>query len=141
MFYIYWKIIYKKEKQRMNNVYKKYLRTVKAFFPVMGVEEKKYLKNLRYAMYDYCEQYHEYTIDDLYREFGEPRQIAHEFYTNANQKLLMKRIHIATFAKRFLIVFLSLALLATFTYCIFGYRAQKIFEKETAFSEEIVITK
>ncbi len=123
------------------NVCKKYLRTVKAFFPVMGMEEKKYLKNLRYAVYDYCEEYHEYTLEELYKDFGEPRQIAYEFYTNTNQEFLMKRIHIAVFAKRFFIIILILALLATCTYSYFGYHAQKIFEKEAAFSEEIVITK
>lgn len=124
----------------MNNVCKKYFNTVKAFFPIMGIEERKYLKNLRLAIYDYCEEYHEYTMDDLYREFGDPRQISSDFYTNVNQELLMKRIRIATFLKRFLIAILILAFLATSTYCICNYRAQKVFEKEAVFSKETIIT-
>ena len=68
----------------MNKLCRTYIRKVKLLFPVMGKYERKYIKAITINVNDYLADVPESTIDDLYKEFGTPKDIIDSYYSTVN---------------------------------------------------------
>lgn len=122
-----------------SNVCKQYLIAVKSSFPTIGKEERKYLKNLRLIIEDYCEEVPNCTMEDLCREFGTPTNLVADFYSNANPSLLIQRINLIANIRKILFAILIAVIIIVITYSVYAYKAHKIFEQEKIFFEETII--
>lgn len=65
----------------MNKLCKTYIRRVKTLFPLMGKSERKYIKILKTNINDYLVDTPNSNINDLYKEFGSPKDIMNSYYS------------------------------------------------------------
>ena len=120
----------------MNKLCRTYIRKVKLLFPVMGKYERKYIKAITINVNDYLADVPESTIDDLYKEFGTPKDIIDSYYSTVNTDDVIKKIRISKYIKLILtICLLSLTIMKIYI----QYEGHKVFMEEQIHSEETII--
>lgn len=123
----------------MNSLIKQYIKNTKAFFPVIGKQEKKYLKRLELHIQDYCEDNSVSSLDDLYQNFGTPAEVLNTYYLTVDTEYILKQVKKSHIIKTCLIILITSCLIMTVFHCAIKYRTQKIFEEQQIFSEEYII--
>ena len=123
----------------MNKLCRQYLSETKALFPIMGREERNYLKKLSSTISEYCMEENVTSMDDLYHGIGQPSDIVYTYLSTMNIPHLIKRIQIAKWVKRTLAFLTLLALIAVSIFAITIYKEYQIFEQEQIFFEEEII--
>ncbi len=123
----------------MNNLTKQYLKNIKAFFPIVGKQEKNYLKKLEIHIEDYCEDNVISSLEDLYKNFGNPAEIVNTYYSTIDTEHILKQIKKSHIIKTCLIVLITSCLILVTFHCAISYRTQQIFEKQQLFSEDYII--
>ena len=76
----------------MDNLGKQYIKNAKALFPLMNKDEKKYFEKLSKNVEDYCETKSVSSIEELYRDFGTPSDIANSYFSNADLDYILKQM-------------------------------------------------
>lgn len=59
----------------MNTICRQYIKNAQSFFPIIGKEERKYLKNLELTINEYCEEKSISSLNSIYEDFGMPFEI------------------------------------------------------------------
>ena len=109
----------------MNKIHKKYMAQIKASFPAVGKEEKKYLKTLSEDIKEYCEDNNPESIEELYENCGSPLDTIHDYYEQFEPDELITKLNLAVIAKRFLLCIVSLLLICIVATFIFSYKTQQ----------------
>lgn len=123
----------------MNKLSRKYIRKIKALFPLMGKNERKYIKALKVNVNDFLADMPDSTMEDLYKEFGSPKDIINSYYSTIDTDNIIKRIRISKYVK-ILIILLAMCLLILTTLRFYiRYEAHQVFMKEQIYSVETVI--
>lgn len=55
---------------------------------------KKFISDIKNSIYDFAESENAVTMDDIYKHFGKPQEIAKEFLLNADVKKIKKRMNV-----------------------------------------------
>ena len=123
----------------MNKLCKTYIRRVKTLFPLMGKSERKYIKILKTNINDYLVDTPNSNINDLYKEFGSPKDIMNSYYSTIDIDNVIKKIRISKYVKT-LIILLAMCLLSlTVLRFYIQYEGHQVFIKEQIHSEETII--
>lgn len=123
----------------MNKLCKTYIRRVKTLFPLMGKSERKYIKILKTNINDYLVDTPNSNINDLYKEFGNPKDIMNSYYSTIDIDNVIKKIRISKYVKT-LIILLAMCLLSlTVLRFYIQYEGHQVFMKEQIHSEETII--
>ena len=123
----------------MNKLCKTYIRRVKALFPLMGKSERKYIKILKTNINDYLADMPNSTINDLYKEFGSPKDIINSYYSTIDIDNIIKRIRISKYVKM-LIILLAICIFSLSALRFYmRYEAHKVFMEERIYSQETII--
>lgn len=129
----------RKGKKQMNKICKKYISEVKAFFPIMGKDERKYVNKLRLNIENYCEEADITSKQELYENYGKPHDVVNDYYSSVDTNNIIKKIRISKYIKVFIIAILALAVIATSTYCIIHYyEYQLLARQEAVIAEEVI---
>lgn len=123
----------------MDKICKQYISEVKAFFPIMGKDEKKYINKLRLNIANYCEEANITSDQELYESYGKPHDVANDYFSTVETKYIIKKIKISKYIKAFIVAILSLALIATSVYCIVRYEYHQMSMREEVVIVESVI--
>jgi len=123
----------------MNKLCRTYIRKVKLLFPVMSKYERKYIKAITINVNDYLADVPESTIDDLYKEFGTPKDIIDSYYSTVNTDDVIKKIRISKYIKLILILLTICLLSLTIMKIYIQYEGHKVFMEEQIHSEETII--
>ena len=118
----------------MNKLCKKYIKEVKLLFPIMGKNEKIYIKRLQASVEDCMEESHSTSLQELYETFGSPKDVLTSYLASVDTDEISKPIKKKVYAKRFFL-FLAIITLITSSICI--YQRTKLYELYKR--EEIVI--
>lgn len=116
----------------MNKICKQYISEVKALFPIMGKNEKKYIEKLRNTVEDYCEEFNVETKDALYENYSTPTQVVQDYFASADTEYLVKKVKFSKFIKITLVVLLALALVGISIYSIVLYHDYQTAKYELA---------
>ena len=123
----------------MNKLCKTYIRRVKTLFPLMGKSERKYIKILKTNINDYLVDTPNSNINDLYKEFGSPKDIMNSYYSTIDIDNVIKKIRISKYVIT-LIILLAMCLLSlTVVRFYIQYEGHQVFMKEQIHSEETII--
>ena len=123
----------------MNKLCKIYIRRTKALFPLMGKSERKYIKILKTNINDYLADMPNSTINDLYKEFGSPKDIINSYYSTIDIDNIIKRIRISKYVKM-LIILLAICIFSLSALRFYmRYEAHKVFMEERIYSQETII--
>lgn len=124
---------------KKNNICQQYTKNIKSLFPIMGKEEKKYIKQLSVEVEDCLDNENLQNLDELYEKFGNPNDVVNNYYRLFDIDKLIKRIRISKWIKCGISIFLVIALMASLFWGYITYRDYKIFSEEQAFYEELTI--
>lgn len=105
----------------MDKICKVYVSQVKAILPVWGKKEKAFVKKLHSDLCDYCEDNNVNTIDELYKGYGTPQEIAFEYISLMEPQVISKRINSAKFIRILVIGLLAFVTIATSVLCAYLY--------------------
>jgi len=123
----------------MNRLCHQYISDVKSLFPIMQKNEKQYIKKLSNAIEEYCEETSVTSLDEIYDNFGSPKDILTQYLSIMDTTYLAKKIKTSKWIKRGVFTLIIALLIMASTYCIIRYKTFKVFESEKIYSEETII--
>ena len=120
----------------INKDIEKYLSQVKAYLPCKKSDKAVILADIRQAIYEFAENSDIQSIDDIYKRFGTPEEIAKAYLSDAEPNNIKKAINIR---KVFVIaVVIALSMLAlTFLITIIDSHSNEIIYYERGAIEEV----
>ena len=123
----------------MNKICKKYLSDIKTLFPLMGKEEKNFLKQFQRGVEDFCSETNPDSPKILYKEFGTPDEVLTTYIKDADTPYIIKKIRQTHLFKICISFALCLIITMLIIYCSLIYKEYKAFEADIPFFEETVI--
>ncbi len=123
----------------MDSICRQYTKNIRALFPVIGKNEKKYLNKLKHNLEEYCEETSISSLEELYDNFGIPSEVVNTYYSSVNIDHILRQIKRTKAIKTTLITLIICALIAVSAYCVSLYSEYKVFESQKIFSEETFI--
>lgn len=116
-----------------------YLHKVKNLFPILGKQERQYLKGFENTVQDYADDHSILSIQDLIREFGTPQEVVDSYISQADSNYLGKKMKKNTFIKRIVLILISCLLMLIGFYAVLVYKDFQITKNEHIEKEEIII--
>lgn len=123
----------------MTKLCKEYIKEVKAMFPVKGKQERKYIKQLRTDVEDYCEESNATTKEELYENYGNPVDVVAEYFSATGVPYVIKKIRISKYIKALVAVIIAILIsLSTLYANILWEEHQAIMRQEMVYAENII---
>lgn len=122
-----------------NKLCKTYIKKIKSLFPIMGKSERNYIKTIKINVDDFLADSPNSSIEDIYKEFGNPGDVITSYYETIDTNNIIKRISIFKYIKLLIIVLIVCSLSLTIFYIKVKYDQHKVFMEEQIFSEETII--
>ena len=123
----------------MNTLCKEYIKSIKAFFPIMGKNEKQYFKNLELNVKEFLYENKNVSMEDLYVDFGSPSEVANSYFSNVPMEYLLQKINIAKKVKFALCAFITLLVIGMIIFCSCLFIAYNQMQDQLIFFEETTI--
>ena len=79
----------------MNKICKEYISDAKKFFPIMGKNERGYLRGIISELEDCIERESITTKQELYVKYRQPYDLANDYYSRFETDEIVKKIRIA----------------------------------------------
>lgn len=93
----------------------KYIRQCRTLFPVYGNSERTFLNRLKVQINEHLDLFPDLSYEELVKQFGTPKEVIMEYYANADDDYLLKKIDVSKKLKRFLL-FIAILFLSYFFY-------------------------
>ena len=116
-----------------------YMGKIKSLFPIMGKSERKYVKAIKLNVNDYLADNPDSNLEDLYKEFGTPKDVINSYYDTIDTDNIIKRIKISRYIKALLTILIVCLLSLTFLRLYILYEGHQVFKEEQIFFEETII--
>lgn len=116
-----------------------YISKVKALFPFVGTEEKKFLRTLRITLEDYCSTEKINTLEELENGFGKAEDAVHEYISSVETDNLVKRLNTRKLVKRVGLVILIIIAVAAIFFSVFTYKKYQLLKETTVFFENVTV--
>ena len=94
---------------------RKYIRQCRTLFPVYGNSERTFLNRLKVKINEHLDLFPDLSYEELVKQFGTPKEVIMEYYANADDDYLLKKIDVSKKLKRFLL-FIAILFLSYFFY-------------------------
>ena len=94
---------------------RKYIRQCRTLFPVYGNSERTFLNRLKVQINEHLDLFPDLSYKELVKQFGTPKEVIMEYYANADDDYLLKKIDVSKKLKRFLL-FIAILFLSYFFY-------------------------
>ena len=85
---------------------KRYLKKIRAILPVWGSYEKRFYKDIRSNVTEFCMAHPDYTYSDLEHEFTSPEEIVSHYLTSIDPDYLSRKATCTVLISAILIAFL-----------------------------------
>ena len=94
---------------------RKYIRQCRTLFPVYGNSERTFLNRLKVQINEHLDLFPDLSYEELVKQFEIPKEVIMEYYANADDDYLLKKIDVSKKLKRFLL-FIAILFLSYFFY-------------------------
>ena len=126
---------------RFKSAQAQYLRHLKLLLPYHYREEKRYIQRLKQNLSEYMDEFPSSDYNDLVRQFGAPKEIAAEFYTELDDAQFMNRIRMKKYIRKLCFIALFAITILVAYHSIDLYRDyQEAEDSIPAYEEETIIT-
>ena len=123
----------------MTKLCKEYIKEVKAMFPVKGKQERKYIKQLRTDVEDYCEESNATTKEELYENYGNPVDVVAEYFSATGVPYVIKKVIISKYIKALVAVIIAVILVLSTMYGVIRWEEhQMLLREEVVIVEEVI---
>ena len=116
---------------------KRYLKKIRAILPVWGSYEKRFYKDIRSNVTEFCMAHPDYTYSDL--EFTSPEEIVSHYLTSIDPDYLSRKLSFAKYVKATCTVLISAILIAFLIWNIVLYNARQEFINALPANEDTTI--
>lgn len=122
----------------MNKICKEYISDAKKFFPIMGKDERNYLRGLNGQLEEFCEEKNISSKHELFEQYCQPYNIANDYYESVDTEKIIKKIKISKYVKALIAVLITVILVVTSVYITFSvYRQIQFYREEIVDSTEM----
>ena len=83
---------------------RKYMKDIRTLFPTMGKDERDYLKGFKENVLDYVQENNVKSKEELFEEFGNPKEVVTEYLNRVDTEYLIKKIKRTTIIKRGILI-------------------------------------
>lgn len=83
---------------------RKYMKDIRTLFPTMGKDERDYLKGFKENVLDYVQENNVKSKEELFDEFGNPKEVVTEYLNRVDTEYLIKKIKRTTIIKRGILI-------------------------------------
>ena len=115
---------------------KRYLKKIRAILPVWGSYEKRFYKDIRSNVTEFCMAHPDYTYSD---EFTSPEEIVSHYLTSIDPDYLSRKLSFAKYVKATCTVLISAILIAFLIWNIVLYNARQEFINALPANEDTTI--
>ena len=123
----------------MNKICKKYIKEVKAMFPVKSKKERLYLKNLARDVEMLCEEENITSKEELYEKYGKPVDVVAEYFATVETDYVVKKLRISKYIKALIAVIITIIVVYSSVYIYAFIETQQIAAREEVVDVEEVI--
>lgn len=123
----------------MNKICKKYIKEVKAMFPVKGKKERLYLKNLARDVEMLCEEENITIKENLYEKYGKPVEVVAEYFATVETDYVLKKLRISRYIKALIAVIITIIVVYSSVYIYAFIETQQIAARQEMVGVEDVI--
>lgn len=121
----------------MNKICKEYISDAKKFFPIMGRQERHFLRKISGDIEDLIEEENITSKTELIKKYRKPYEVANNYYCSfIDTDLIVKRIKISKYIKALVSVFIVLLLIVSSVYITFTVYHQIQFYREEIVGKE-----
>lgn len=124
---------------QMSKEIKKYLKEIKLLLPAFSKEEKKFLRDLLERIEDYLDENPNATMQDIENQFETPMEIAQSYMSSLDLDVLLKRLSISRFVRRFFAIAAICMILGLCVYSTCMYKAYICYKDTLVTNSETVI--
>ena len=71
---------------------RKYIRQCRTLFPVYGTSERTFLNRLKVQIHEHLDLFPDLSYEELVKQFGTPKEVIMEYYANADDDYLLKKL-------------------------------------------------
>lgn len=114
----------------MNKQCKEYINEVQSMFPVKGKQERKYIKNLKKDIEEYCNETNATKKEELYENYGHPIDVVAEYFSATGISYVIKKVRFNRYIKALIAVIIAVTLIISSMYCVFRYEQYQAKLKE-----------
>ena len=118
---------------------KRYLKKIRAILPVWGSYEKRFYKDIRSNVTEFCMAHPDYTYSDLEHEFTSPEEIVSHHLTSIDPDYLSRKLSFAKYVKATCTGLISAILIAFLIWNIVLYNARQEFINALPANEDTTI--
>ena len=118
---------------------KRYLKKIRAILPVWGSYEKRFYKDIRSNVTEFCMAHPDYTYSDLEHEFTSPEEIVSHYLTSIDPDYLSRKLSFSKYVKATCTVLISAILIAFLIWNIVLYNARQEFINALPANEDTTI--
>lgn len=119
----------------MNKICKEYISDAKKFFPIMGRQERHFLRKISGDIEDLIEEENITSKTELIKKYRKPYEVANNYYCSfIDTDLIVKRIKISKYIKAFISTLIVIILLSASVSIYFWNDSH-----ETSKREEIIV--
>lgn len=104
----------------MNQIVKQYISNVKTLFPILGKDERNYIKGLQDNILDCCNDLS--SLEELYIQFGSPEEVVNLYYINADMEHINVRLQRKSFFKHCAILIAIILIITLLLHAIYSYQ-------------------
>ena len=79
---------------------RKYIRQCRTLFPVYGNSERTFLNRLKVQINEHLDLFPDLSYEELVKQFGTPKEVIMEYYANADDDYLLKKIDVSKKIKK-----------------------------------------
>ena len=123
----------------MSKTSKKYIKEVKAMFPVKGKKERLYLKNLARDVEMLCEEENITNKEELYEKYGKPVDVVAEYFATVETDYVLKKLRISKYIKALIAVIITIIVVYSSVYIYAFIETQQIAARQEIVDVEEVI--
>ena len=122
----------------MNKVCKEYISDAKKFFPIMGKDERNYLRGLNGELEEFCEDKNITSKQELFKQYRQPHEIANDYYESVDTEKIIKKIKVSKYVKSLIAVAIAVVLIALSAYITFAIHFQIQFSREEMVDSSVI---
>ena len=122
----------------MNKVCKEYISDVKKFFPIMGNDERIFLRGLNGQIEEFYEDKNITSKQELFEQYRQPYEIVNDYYESVDTEKIIKKIKVSKHVKTLISVLIALILITFSIFITFFIQRQNQFYKEEIVVSETV---
>lgn len=118
---------------------KRYLRKIRTLLPVWGSYEKRFYKDIRSNVTEFCNVHPDYTYSDLEHEFNSPEEIVSQYLMSIDTDYISRKLSFKKYVKAACVLLISAVLIAVISWNLFLYNARREFKERMSTFDGITI--